>query len=57
MARDNNMRMPSSGAGITQYWDEVKTKVELRPAHVIALAVIIILVEIFLQVYGTSFFA
>jgi preprotein translocase subunit Sec61beta len=56
MARDDRIRLPSSTAGITQYWDEVKTKVELKPAHVIALAIIVILLEIFLQVYGASFF-
>jgi preprotein translocase subunit Sec61beta len=56
MARDDRIRLPSSTAGITQYWDEVKTKVELKPAYVIALVIIVILLEIFLQVYGTSFF-
>jgi preprotein translocase subunit Sec61beta len=56
MARDDRIRLPSSTAGITQYWDDVKTKVELKPVHVIALAVIIMLLEIFLQLYGASFF-
>ena len=56
MARDDRIRLPSSTAGITQYWDDVKTKVELKPVHVVALVVIIIVLEILLQVYGTSFF-
>ncbi len=57
MARDDGrIRLPSSTAGITQYWDEVKTKVELKPQHVLVLAVLVILLEIVLQLYGTSFF-
>ncbi len=56
MARDNKIRMPASTAGITQYWDEVKTKIEMKPEHVIVLAVIIIIIELLLQAYGTSFF-
>jgi len=57
MSRDDGrIRLPSSTAGITQYWDDVKTKVELKPQHVLVLAVLIILLEIFLQIYGKSFF-
>jgi len=56
MARDNKVRMPASTAGITQYWDDVKTKIELRPEHVIVLAVLIIVLEVFLQLYGKGFF-
>jgi preprotein translocase subunit Sec61beta len=48
--------MPASTAGITQYWDEVKTKVELKPEYVVAIAILIIILEIFLNTYGTSFF-
>jgi preprotein translocase subunit Sec61beta len=57
MRGGDKVRMPSSTAGITTYWDEVKTRVELKPAHVIALAVLIIILEIFLQLYGASFFS
>ena len=53
---DSKNRMPSSTAGITQYYDEVKTKVELRPEWVVALAILIIIIETVLQLYGNSFF-
>ena len=53
---DDKIRMPSSTAGITQYYDEVKTKVEMRPEWVIALAIIVIIIEILLQIYGNSLF-
>ncbi len=48
--------MPASTAGITQYYDEVKTKVELKPEYVVGLAIVIIILEILLQAYGSRFF-
>ncbi len=56
MSRDNRVRLPSSTAGITTYWDEVKTKITLRPQHVILLALLIIILELLLQLYGRGFF-
>jgi preprotein translocase subunit Sec61beta len=45
---DNKIRMPSSGAGITQYFDEYKSKYTIQPIHVIIIAVIVILIELLL---------
>lgn len=56
MRNNDRVRLPSSTAGITTYWDDVKTRVELKPAHVVALAVLIIILELALQVYGNGFF-
>ncbi len=57
MARGGDrIRMPASTAGITQYWDDVKTRIEMKPEHVIVLAVIIIIVELLLQAYGSRIF-
>jgi len=56
MARDEKMRMPASTAGITQYWDDVKTRVELRPEYVIVIAILIIALELLLQAYGKGLF-
>jgi preprotein translocase subunit Sec61beta len=49
MAKDN-IRMPSSHAGITQYFDDYKSKIEIKPEHVIILCVIVIIIEILLKV-------
>ncbi len=49
MSRDNKIQMPSSGAGITRYFDDYRSKIELKPAHVIILAVLVILVVVFLH--------
>lgn len=54
--QDNRIRLPASTAGITQYWDDVKTKIEFKPEHIVILAIIIIAIEMFLQVYGNAIF-
>ncbi len=52
---DNKFQMPNSGAGITQYFDDVKSKIELKPHHVVVLAVLVILIEIMLHFTGGFF--
>ncbi|MFH1400881.1 MAG: preprotein translocase subunit Sec61beta [Nanoarchaeota archaeon] len=49
MAKDNRIGMPSSGAGITRYFDDYKSKVEFKPHHIIILVIIVILIEIVLH--------
>ena len=44
MAKDNKVRMPSSMAGITQYYDESTSHVVMSPKQVIILIVLVILV-------------
>jgi preprotein translocase subunit Sec61beta len=39
MARRDKVRLPSSGAGITQYFDEVTSKYEIQPMHVVFIAI------------------
>ena len=57
MARGGDrVRMPASTAGITQNWDDVRTKIRLKPEHVLVLAAIIVLIEILLQLYGPRLF-
>lgn len=56
MAKQNKVSMPMSGAGITRYFDDYKSKIEFKPGHVIFLAVVIILLVIILNAFGNSFF-
>jgi len=49
MARNDKIQMPSSGAGITRYFDDYKSKIEFKPEHVVILAVLIIVVIIILH--------
>ena len=48
MSQDNKIRMPSSGAGITQYFDDYKSKIEFQPMHIVIFAIIVILIELLL---------
>jgi preprotein translocase subunit Sec61beta len=56
MSKNDKVQMPSSGAGITRYFDDYKSKVELKPSHVIILAVIVILVVVILHWQGGTWF-
>ena len=56
MARDNKVRMPSSGAGITQYYDVKRSAIQLKPAHVVVLIILVILIEAFLYWQGKALF-
>jgi preprotein translocase subunit Sec61beta len=51
MPRDK-IQMPSSGAGITRYFDDYKSKIEFKPQHIIILVVIVIIIEIILHMGG-----
>jgi len=44
--------MPSSGAGITRYFDDYKSKIEFKPGHVIVMTIIVMIVVILLHIYG-----
>lgn len=53
MAKDK-IRMPSSTAGITQYYDEYKSRIRFKPGHIIILIILVIIIMIILQSYGSS---
>ncbi|MEA3378264.1 MAG: preprotein translocase subunit Sec61beta [Nanoarchaeota archaeon] len=47
MSKKNKISMPQSGGGLVRYFDEYKSKFEIKPAYVIVLIVVaIILVAI-----------
>jgi preprotein translocase subunit Sec61beta len=46
---DDRITMPTSSAGITRYFDDYKSKIEFKPAHVIVLTVLVIIIEIVLN--------
>jgi preprotein translocase subunit Sec61beta len=52
MAKNDKVQMPSSGAGITRYFDDYKSKFELKPMHVVILSVILIIIIIILHLQG-----
>lgn len=55
MARSDKISMPSSTAGITRYFDDYKSKISFKPGHIIVLSLIVLIVVVFLHLYGNSF--
>lgn len=53
---DDKIQMPSSGAGLTRYFDDSHSKIELKPQHVIAFIIFIIIIEIILNWQGYAWF-
>lgn len=49
---DSKIQMPSSGGGLVRYFDDYKTKFEIKPIYVIVVIVLIIIVEIYLYKFG-----
>ena len=56
MAKDNKINMPTSGAGITSYFSEIKSKVTFKPTQVIVVIGIVIILELFLHLFGNAIF-
>ena len=46
---DNRIRMPSSGAGLTNFYEESKSKILISPKALVALIVAVIVVTILLN--------
>jgi len=54
MAKDNKIRMPSGMGGLTRYFDDYKSKVQISPGHVIVLTIIITIIILLLHQFGGS---
>lgn len=52
MAKDSNIRMPSSGSGLVNYSSDYKSKITFKPGFVIVLAVMVIVIMILLHSLG-----
>ncbi len=42
--------------GLVRYFDEIKSRLIIKPIHVIIMIVVIIVLEIILQLYGYAWF-
>lgn len=50
MGKRNKFAMPQSTAGLVRYFEESKDAIKLKPEHVVAVCIIIIIIEIVLQI-------
>lgn len=54
MADKDHVSMPASTAGLTRYFDDYRSKIEIKPAYVIVIAVAIMLIIVLLNAYGNA---
>lgn len=54
MANDK-ISMPSGQGGLMRYFEDYKSKVSLKPGHVIVLVVVVMILIIILHIYGNRF--
>jgi len=50
----DKIRMPSGIGGLVRYFDEYKSKITLKPGHIVVLCVIIIIIMLILHAYGRA---
>ena len=53
MAADERISMPSSQGGLVRYFNEYKSKVQMKPIHVVAFAGVVILFELLLKIFAS----
>ncbi|MBT4538662.1 preprotein translocase subunit Sec61beta [Candidatus Woesearchaeota archaeon] len=54
MAKDNKIRMPSGQGGLTRYYDEYKSRLEISPMTVVVVCVAIMVIILFLYMFGSA---
>ncbi len=48
----DKIQMPSGMGGLVRYFDEYKSKITLKPGHVIILCVLVMVIILILNLYG-----
>ena len=54
MARNNKVGLPSSGAGLTRYFDDYKSSIQFKPGHIIIFVAIVAIIIMILHLYGSK---
>jgi preprotein translocase subunit Sec61beta len=54
---DNKINMPSGQGGLTRYFDEYKSKIEISPGAVIVLVIAMMILVIILHQFGGGLFS
>ncbi|MBI2112288.1 preprotein translocase subunit Sec61beta [Candidatus Woesearchaeota archaeon] len=56
MSQDNKIRLPSGQGGLTRYFDEYSSKIEISPMSVVIMAVAVMVIIMALHYYGSQLF-
>lgn len=51
MAEDRKIRMPTGTGGLVRYYDEYKSRFQIKPVYVILLIILTIIFEISLKLF------
>lgn len=49
---DEGIRMPMGTGGLLRYYDEYKSKVQIKPQYIIIMIAVVIILELFLKGFG-----
>ena len=52
MARPDRVQIPASQGGIMRYFDDYRSRIEFKPGHIIVLAIVVVIIEMFLHIQG-----
>jgi len=44
--------LPSGSGGLVRYFDEYKSKIRIKPGHIIIMCIVVMVIVIFLYTYG-----
>ena len=56
MSKDNKVSLPSGQGGLTRYFEDSTSKIELSPGSIIVLSIIVMIIVILLHQFGGQFF-
>ncbi len=48
---DDRISMPASQGGLVRYYNEYKSKVQIKPMHVVAFAIAVIVLELLIRIF------
>ncbi len=51
---DDRVRLPSSMGGLVSYTSEYDTKIKFKPGYVVVFCIIVLVIVIILQIYGSA---
>ena len=49
--RQDKISMPSGMGGLMRYFDEYKSKIRIKPGHIIIMVIVVIMIMVFLYTY------
>ena len=50
----DKIHMPSGIGGLVRYFDEYKSRITLKPGHIVVLCVVVIIIMLLLHAYGNA---